>query len=143
MKKVFIIFSMAGCLSLVNGINNANALSNNPVITLSYTCPEGCTLQFVDTANGIIASCVKTYMDLDDPTYELNGIIIPCADPTITFGTTNATVNLNDYDIISIPENMSLIDSKKVKKQTKPVSARSAETPKMVKKIVYEQVMEE
>ena len=144
MKKVFLIFGIAGCLSLVNGINNAHAVSDNPVITFTYTCPGNCTLQFIDTVGGISAQCVRVYMNSDDPTDSWNGTIIPCGDPNITTGTTNAAVNLNDYNIVGIPKNASLIDEKNIKRQKlNNVSVRSAETPKMVKKIVYEVVADE
>ena len=45
MKKIFLIFGMAGCLSLLNGVNNANAVQSETVV-VTYTCPAGCELSF-------------------------------------------------------------------------------------------------
>lgn len=118
MKKIFLIFGMAGCLSLVNGINNANALSDGPTITLNYTCPDGCTLRYVQTINDAYVQCVK---DMG------GGRFMECANPVVNIGTTNTTVNLNDYNIVSIPANMSVISEKKIEsKKSNNVSARAA-----------------
>ncbi len=129
MKKYFYILTMAGCLSLINGINNANAVQSEDVV-VTFTCPAGCELYFVHDSDGSTsAACYVT------------GSAERCNDPIVNIDviTDNAispvTPVVKPTDLK--PNKMDKVNAKKSKK----VSARSAETPRMVKKIVYEQVV--
>ena len=132
MKKVFLIFSMAGCLSLINGTNNANAVQSEYTV-VTFTCPAGCELHFTnysDAAGSTTAFCMgPNGEDCDDPSVNIevrpdNAIspVTPVVNPT--------ALKPNKTDKVNA-------------KKSKKVSARSAETPRMVKKIVYEQIVEE
>jgi len=130
MKKTFLIFGMAACLSLVNGINNANALSDNqPSVTITPVCPDGCQPFITADGGNDDYKCVRI----------VNGVVKSCGNPT---GFIISAINVDDYDIINVPANVNIIKKEKVEK-AKQVSARSAETPKLVKKIVYEVVADE
>ena len=128
MKKIFLIFGMAGCLSVVNGINNANAVQSDDVI-VTYTCPAGCELRFGHNNDGkTFAWCEKS-----DGT--------ACADPKVNISMeaispVTPVVNATDLKPSKINNK---VNSKKLNK----TSARAAETPRMVKKVVYEQIIEE
>ena len=128
MKKIFLIFGMAGCLSVVNGINNANAVQSDDVV-VTYTCPAGCELQFVHNSDGETGAwCAKP----DGTT---------CADPNVNIfveAISPVTPVVNPTDL-----KPSKINNKVNSKKLNKTSARAAETPKMVKKVVYEQVVEE
>ena len=113
MKKVFLILGMVGGLS----VNNANATQSQALV--NYICPDGCELHFSYTGSSVHASCAK-------PSGEA------CADPEVVISSIAPNVN----------QPMSEINKVNAKK-SKKVSARSAETPRMVKKIVYEQIVEE
>lgn len=124
MKKVFLIFSMAGCLSLINGINNAGAVQSEDVV-VTYTCPAGCELRFVHGGSFTMAECRTPEGKIcDDPSVNIE------ADNAIS----PATPVVNPTALK--PNKTDKVNAKKSKK----VSARSAETPRMVKKIVYEPV---
>ncbi len=105
-------------LGMVGGLsaNNANATQSQAIV--DYICPDGCELHFSYNGSSVHASCAK-------PSGEA------CADPEVVISSIAPNVN----------QPMSEINKVKAKKKT--VSARSAETPRMVKKIVYEQVVEE
>lgn len=126
MKKYFYILTMAGCLSLINGINNAGAVQSEDVV-VTYTCPAGCELHFRHSSDG------QTYALCQTP--EGKG----CADPSVNIDNaiSPATPVVKPTDLK--PNKMDKVNAKKSKK----VSARSVETPRMVKKIVYEQIVEE
>lgn len=130
MKKCFLIFSMAGCLSLINGTNNANAVQSEYTV-VTFTCPAGCELRFTnysDAAGATLAYCVGPNGDR-------------CDDPTVGIEVDNA---ISPVTPVVKPTDLKPNKTDKVNaKKSKKVSARSAETPKMVKKIVYEQVVEE
>lgn len=128
MKKYFYILTMAGCLSLINGINNAGAVQSDYVI-VTYTCPDGCELSFSHSSSGTSSASCNTPEGekCDDPSVDIavftdNAIspVTPVVNPT--------ALKPNKTDKVNA-------------KKSKKVSARSAETPKMVKKIVYEQVV--
>lgn len=127
MKKYFYILTMAGCLSLINGINNANAVQSEDVI-VTYTCPAGCELHFSHHNDG------ATFAWCFTPGGE------ECADPVVNISVeaiSPVTPVVNPTALK--PNKTDKVNAKKSKK----VSARSAETPRMVKKIVYEQIVEE
>ena len=128
MKKIFLIFGMAGYLSLINGVNNANAVQSENVV-VTYTCPDGCELRFIHSSNGTTHAWCFT------PESE------NCDDPSVNIDVYNAispvTPVVNPTDLK--PNKTDKVNAKKSKK----VSARSTETPRMVKKIVYEQIVEE
>ena len=130
MKKVFLIFSMAGCLSLINGTNNANAVQSEYTV-VTFTCPEGCELVFAHGSGGFTdAYCEGPNGDrCDDP---IVGIEVR---PDTAISPVTPVVKPTDLK----PNKTDKVNAKKSKK----VSARAAEMPKMVKKIVYEQVVEE
>lgn len=121
MKKVFLIFGMAGCLSLFSGINYANAVQSELVV-VNVSCPEGCRLEYetvtLDGYGSTIARClpIKEGAKCGDPAYSISSSAMSAA-----------TVEPNT------------IKSKRLNK----ASVRVAQTPKMVKKIVYEQVVED
>ena len=126
MKKIFLIFGMAGCLSLLNGVNNANAVQSETVV-VTYTCPAGCELSFSHHNDGATFAWCYT------PGGE------ECADPVVNISVeaispVTPVVNATDLKPSKINNK---VNSKKLNK----TSARSAETPRMVKKIVYEQVV--
>lgn len=126
MKKIFLIFGMAGCLSLLNGVNNANAVQSETVV-VTYTCPAGCELSFSHHNDGATFAWCYT------PGGE------KCADPVVNISVeaispVTPVVNATDLKPSKINNK---VNSKKLNK----TSARSAETPRMVKKIVYEQVV--
>ena len=117
MKKIFLIFGIMGGLF----INNANAVQSDTVV-VQYVCPSGCELYFFRAANGnTTALCRKT-----DGT--------SCEDPQVVIRAVAPNGNLQVSPVSK---------TNKVREKKKTVSARSAETPKMVKKIVYEQVVED
>lgn len=127
MKKVFLIFSMAGCLSLINGINNAGAVQSEDVV-VTYTCPDGCELRFVHGGSVTMAKCQTP-----------EGKI--CDGPSVNMEADNA---ISPVTPVVNPTALKPNKTDKVNaKKSKKVSARSAETPRMVKKIVYEQIVEE
>lgn len=131
MKKYFYILTMAGCLSLINGINNANAVQSEDVV-VTFTCPAGCELYFVHDSDGSTsASCYATESAerCNDPIVNIDVFTDDAISP--------ATPVVNPTALK--PNKTDKVNAKKSKK----VSARSAETPRMVKKIVYEQVVEE
>ena len=130
MKKYFYILTMAGCLSLINGIKNANAIQSNDVI-VTYTCPAGCELDFSHSSNG------NTYAWCLTPEGER------CDDPIVNI----AVITDNAISPVTPVVNPTALKPNKTDKvnakKSKKVSARSAQTPRMVKKIVYEQIVEE
>ena len=131
MKKYFYILTMAGCLSLINGINNAGAVQSEDVV-VSYTCPDGCEVRFIHGSDG---SDGTTYAWCFTPE---GG---NCDDPRVIINVDNA---ISPVTPVVNPTALKPNKTDKVKaKKSKKVSARSAETPKMVKKIVYEQIVEE
>ena len=130
MKKYFYILTMAGCLSLINGINNAGAVQSEDV-SVTYTCPDGCELSFMHSSNGIsYAYCLTPGGEAcDDPSVNIEVFTVDAISP-VTPVVNPTALKPNKTDKVNA-------------KKSKKVSARSAETPRMVKKIVYEQIVEE
>ena len=119
---------MAGCLSLINGTNNANAVQSEYTV-VTFTCPAGCELLFSHGDGGFTAAyCMGQNGDrCDDPIVGIEVV------PDNAISPVTPVVNPTALK----PNKMDKVNAKKSKK----VSARSAETPRMVKKIVYEQVV--
>lgn len=109
MKKVFLIFSMAGCLSLINGINNAGAVQSEDVV-VTYTCPDGCELRFVHGGSVTMAKCQTP-----------EGKI--CDGPSVNMEADNAISPVNATDL-----KPSKINNKVNSKKLNKTSARAAET---------------
>lgn len=129
MKKYFLVFGIMGGLFT----NTANAVGSQAVVT--YTCPEGCQLS-IDSSTyvsgqggGGSAYGAPTCTNIQ------NGS--DCGNPSVTIVTENAIAPHNDLQISPVTK------PNKASAKKKAVSARAAEMPKMVKKIVYEQVVEE
>ena len=122
MKKYFLIFGiMCGLF-----ITNANAVQSDEVV-VQFICPAWCELRFSHFSDG------TTYASCRDSNDER------CDDPEV--------VIMTDQTILPVTHEINPTTNSdkttKVKAKQKAVSARSAETPKMVKKIVYEQVVED
>ncbi len=132
MKKVFLILIMIVCFSLVNGINSANAVQSDTTV-ITYTCPEGCSIIYKGVGGNswevMSATCINLYGE-------------SCGDPVV-----NVVVTENAISPVTPVVNPTALKPNKTDKvnakKSKKVSARSAETPRMVKKIVYEQIVEE
>lgn len=117
MKKYFLIFGIMGGLF----INNANAVQSD-VVVVQYVCPSGCELYFFSGASGTTTA----WCSHPDGT--------SCGDPQVVIEAVSPNGNLQVSPVNK---------SNKVSSKKKAVSSRSAETPKMVKKIVYEQIIED
>ena len=117
MKKKFLIFGFIGCFFTINGY----AVQSGSSVIVTYTCEPGCELRFSTGTNGSTHAYCETAGGRT------------CSDPVVN------VYNASMSDVIQQITNSENLN--KVKKR--PVSSRSAETPKMVKKIVYEQVVEE
>lgn len=114
MKKYFYILTMAGCLSLINGINNAGAVQSEDVL-VTYTCPAGCELHFMHSSDG------RTYAHCQTPEGDT------CGDPIVNIEVDTAispvtpVVNATDLKPSKINNR---VNSKKLNK----TSARAAKT---------------
>ena len=121
MKKYFLILGIMGGLF----VNNASAVQSDTVV-INFTCPDGCVLSYSSMTGVTVAQCITSIggRSCGDPQID----IVENAVSPATYGV-NPTTDSNKTN--------------KVSEKKKTVSARSAETPKMVKKIVYEQVVED
>ena len=124
MKKSFLI---VGALSAILSTNGYAVGSQDVVV--EYYCPAGCELHFTNYSAGVTtAYCVgPNGEECDDPTV---GIEVDNAISPVTPVVNPTALKPNKTDKVNA-------------KKSKKVSARAAEIPKMVKKIVYEQVVEE
>lgn len=121
MKKTFLIAGLIAGLTATNGY----AVGQQQTVVVTYTCPTGCELHtFVhqDGLTGAFCTC-------EDGTQ---------VDPTVTIEDTAPSPSEIQQVMSQSTLNQAAI--KNAKKQNK-VSARVAETPKMVKKIVYEEII--
>ena len=120
MKKTFLIAGLIAGLTATNGY----AVGSQTVV-VTYDCPSGCELHSISHSDGSIlvyCSCG-------------NGTEV---EPTITikdYAPSPSTIR--EVMSQSTLNQAAMKNAKKVNK----VSARAAETPKMVKKIVYEEII--
>ena len=120
MKKTFLIAGLIAGLTATNGY----AVGSQTVV-VEYDCPAGCELRTITRSNGtIIVRC-----DCEDGTE---------VEPTITIqDLAPSPSTIQEVMSQSTLNQAAMKNAKKVNK----VSARAAETPKMVKKIVYEEII--
>lgn len=120
MKKTFLIAGLIAGLTATNGY----AVQSQYVV-VTYTCPEGCELYTsIDKDGFTIANC-------------------QCSDGTVTdprISIKDLTPSHSEIQQVMSQSTLNQAAIKNAKKQNK-VSARVAEMPKMVKKIVYEEII--
>ncbi|MFQ6727231.1 MAG: hypothetical protein ACLRFF_02635 [Alphaproteobacteria bacterium] len=120
MKKTFLIMGLIAGLTATNGY----AVSSQTVI-VTYTCPDGCELSTHILQNGTTVAGCK------------------CSDGTVTdpnVSTEDLTPSPSEIQRVMSQSTLNQAAIKNAKKVNK-VSARAAEMPKMVKKIVYEEII--
>ncbi|MBQ3784986.1 MAG: hypothetical protein II843_01160 [Alphaproteobacteria bacterium] len=120
MKKSFLIAGLIAGLTATNGY----AVGSQTVV-VTYTCHDGCQLITEAWYDGMIVARCK------------------CSDGTVTDPKVSIeNLNPSPSEIQQIMSQSTLNQATiKNAKKTKKVSARVAETPKMVKKIVYEEII--
>ena len=120
MKKTFLIAGLIAGLTATNGY----AVGSQTVV-VEYHCPAGCELSTITRQDGtIFANC-----------YCEDGTKV---EPKITIE--DLTPSPSEIQQIMSQSTLNQAAMKNAKKVNK-VSARAAETPKMVKKIVYEEII--
>jgi hypothetical protein len=121
MKKYFLILGIMGGLF----VNNANAVQSDTVV-INFTCPDGCMLSYTSMTGVTAAQCITS----------IGGR--PCGDPQIDIVENAVSPAIHGVNPTTDSNEINKVSAKK-----KAVSSRATETPKMVKKIVYEQVVED
>lgn len=120
MKKTFLIAGLIAGLTATNGY----AVGSQTVF-VTYICPDGCELHtFVDNSGLTLAEC-------------------RCSDGTVTdprISIENLNPSPSEIQQVMSQSTLNQAAIKNAKKRNK-VSARVAEMPKMVKKIVYEEII--
>lgn len=122
MKKSFLIAGIVGAILSTNG-HAVQAQGS----TVDYSCPSGCTIVVnLDRNGNYSVACVNCPAGTTDTKPVQKSVL---SEDTVTI----------DQLSTPIKQQLNPISSKKPK--LNKVSARAAETPKVTKKIVYEEIV--
>lgn len=120
MKKTFLIAGLIAGLTATNGY-----AVGSQAVHVTYTCPDGCQLITEAWYDGMIIARCK------------------CSDGTVTDPRVSIKNPAPSHSEIQQVMSQSTLNQATIKnaKKVNKVSVRAAETPKMVKKIVYEEII--